>query len=198
MRRALPLLERAVGICQAADLPVWFPRMAAALGAAYTLGGRITDAVALLRQAMEQTMATDMGRLQALCSLPLGEVQMLAGHLEEAQALAERVLVFAHEHQERGHQAYTLRLLGDIAARREPPERELAETPYRQALTMAEALGMRPLMAHCHRGLGTLYATTGQREQARAALSAAINLYRAMDMAFWLPQAEAALAQVEG
>jgi hypothetical protein len=55
---------------------------------------------------------------------------------------------------------------------------------------------MRPLAAHCHRGLGTLYATIGQQEQARAALTTAIELYRAMDMTFWLPQAEAALAQV--
>ena len=57
---------------------------------------------------------------------------------------------------------------------------------------------MRPLQAHCHRGLGTLYAKTGQQEQARAELSTAIEMYRAMDMTFWLPQAEAALAQVEG
>ena len=54
---------------------------------------------------------------------------------------------------------------------------------------------MRPLQAHCHRGLGALYATTGRREQARAELSAAIALYRAMDMTFWLPQAEADRAQ---
>ena len=32
--------------------------------------------------------------------------------------------------------------------------------------------------------------------QARAALSAAIDLYHAMEMTFWLPQAEAVLAQV--
>ena len=57
---------------------------------------------------------------------------------------------------------------------------------------------MRPLQVHCHRGLGALYATMGQQEQARAALSTAINLYRAMEMTFWLPEAEAALAQVEG
>jgi hypothetical protein len=56
---------------------------------------------------------------------------------------------------------------------------------------------MRPLVAHCHRGLGTLYAATGQREQARTELTAAIALYRTMDMTFWLPQAEAALVQVE-
>jgi hypothetical protein len=55
---------------------------------------------------------------------------------------------------------------------------------------------MRPLQAHCHRSLGTLYAATGQQEQAHAALSTAIALYRDLDMTFWLPQAEAALAQV--
>ena len=193
--RALPLLERAVGLCQDADLPVYFPWMAAALGAAYILAGRIAEAVPLLTQAMEQTMATGRHGSQALCSLPLGEAQLLAGRLEEAHALAERALALAREHQERGNQAYALRLLGDIAARREPPEVEQAEAHYRQALALAEELGMRPLQAHCHLSLGTLYVKTGQREQARTELSTAIELYRAMDMTFWLPQAEAALAQ---
>ena len=195
--RALPRLERAVGICQDADLPAYFPWMAAALGAAYTLGGRVTDAVPLLTQALEQTTATDMVGYQALCRLSLGEAQLLAGHLEEAHALAERALALAREHQERGNQAYALRLLGDIAARREPPDIVQAEAHYQQALALAEELGMRPLQAHCHRGLGTLYRQTGRAALARAALSTAIALYRAMDMTFWLPEAEAALAQVE-
>jgi hypothetical protein len=91
-----------------------------------------------------------------------------------------------------------LRLLGEIAARQDPPEVELAVHHYQQALALAEALGMRPLQAHCHRGLGMLYAATGQREQAGTALATAIDLYRAMEMTFWLPQTEAALAQVEG
>jgi regulator of sirC expression with transglutaminase-like and TPR domain len=68
---------------------------------------------------------------------------------------------------------------------------------YRQALTLAEELGMRPLQAHCHRGLGMLYTAAGQREQARSDLSTAIALYRTMEMTFWLPQTEAALAQVD-
>jgi hypothetical protein len=123
---------------------------------------------------------------------------VLTGHLEEAQALAAQALDLTRTHQERGNEVYALHLLGDIAARREPPEVTQAEAYYRQALTPAEELGMRPLVAHCHRGLGTLYAMTGQREQARAELSTAIALYRAMDMTFWLPQTEAVLAQVEG
>jgi tetratricopeptide (TPR) repeat protein len=132
LHRALPRLERAVGICQDVDLPVWFPWMATALGTAYTLGGRVTDAVPLLAQALEQSVATGTVAFQPLCSLSLGEAQMLAGRLEEAQTLAESALVLAREHQERGHQAYALRLLGDIAARREPPEAVPAEGHYRR------------------------------------------------------------------
>jgi tetratricopeptide (TPR) repeat protein len=198
MHRALPLLERAVSLCQDAGFLIYFPLMAAALGAAYTRFGRGTDAVPLLTQAMEQTTATEMAGFQALCGLPLGEAQMLAGRLQEAHALTERALALAREHQERGHQAYALCLLGDIAARREPPETEQAEAYYRHALALAEELGMRPLQAHGRRGLGTLFAKIGQRVQARAELSAATALYRTMAMPFWLPQVEAALVQVEG
>jgi len=196
--RALPLLERALGICQEAALPLFVPRVAGALGAAYTLSGRVADAVALLTQAMAQTLAADMAGFQALCSLPLGEAHLLAGRLEEAHTLAEQALTFTRAHQELGNQAYALRLLGEIAAQRDPPQGDLAAACYQEALTLADELGMRPLMAHCHRGIGTLYAVTSQQEQARTELSTAIALYRAMDMVFWLPQAETALAQVEG
>jgi predicted RNA polymerase sigma factor len=83
-----------------------------------------------------------------------------------------------------------------LTARREPPEAKLAEAYYRQALALAEELGMRPLQAHCHRGLGTLYAKLGHQEPARHELSTAIAMYRTLAMTFWLPQAEAALAMV--
>jgi class 3 adenylate cyclase/tetratricopeptide (TPR) repeat protein len=192
---ALPLLERAVDLCHDTDLPIFFPRMAAPLGAAYILSGRVADAVQLLTPAVEQTIATETAGFQAPCELSLGEAQMLAGRLEEAHVLAKDVLAHTREHQERGHEAYALRLLGDIAARHESPKRGQAEVHYRQALTLADDLGMRPLVAHCHLGLGTLYLKIGQPEQARADLSAAIALYHAMAMTFWLPQAEAALAQ---
>jgi tetratricopeptide (TPR) repeat protein len=145
---------------------------------------------------LDQVMARDEVVFQPLCALALGEAQTQAGLLEEAQATTEHALALARAHQERDHQAYALRLLGDIAARCEPPHVEDAETSYRQALALAEELGMRPLVAHCHHGLGTLYAKFGQQAQARAELTAAIELYRSMEMTFWLPQAEALLAQI--
>ena len=103
----------------------------------------------------------------------------------------------ARQQKTRGGEALALRQLGVVQAHADPPDATQAETHYQQALALAEALGMRPLVAHCHLGLGRLYGQTGRVEQARAALSTAIALYRAMDMTFWLPQAEAALAQVE-
>src|SRR5262249_30472984 len=121
LSRALPLLERAMSLCQELDLPGFFPEMAAILGAAYTLSGRVADAVLLLTQATEQTIAPEMVYYQVLCRLSLGEAQLLAGSLEDARPIAERVLALAREYQERGHQAYALHLLGDIAARCEPP-----------------------------------------------------------------------------
>src|SRR5262249_51835320 len=142
--------------------------------------------------------ATDMAGFRVLCSLPLGEAHLLAGRLEEAHTLAEQALALTQAHQELGNQAYALRLLGEIAARRDPPAVDRAAASYQEALVLADELGMRPLMAHCHRGLGTLYAATSQQEQARTELSTAIALYQAMDMVCWLPQAEAVLAQVAG
>jgi class 3 adenylate cyclase/tetratricopeptide (TPR) repeat protein len=195
--RALLGLERAMDICQDTDSPVWFPPLAGALGAAYTLSGCVADAVPLLTQALEQATAMATVFMQALCSLSLGEAQVLAGRQEDAHTLAERARALTREHQERGDEAYALRLLGEITTRRTPPEREQAESYYRQALTLAEELGMRPLVAHCHLGLGKLYATIGRRSEACAELSAAVELYQAMEMTFWLPQVEAALAQVE-
>jgi tetratricopeptide (TPR) repeat protein len=196
--KALPLLEQAMGICQDADFPTFFSLTAAALGAVYTLAGRLAEAMPWLTRALEQTTTTDRVESQVFCRLSLGEAQVLAGHLEEAQTLAEQALRLAHEHQERGHEAYALCLFSDIAARRDPPEGEPAVGHYHQALALAEELGMRPLQAHCRRGLGTLYARRGQWEQARTELGAARDLYQAMDMTFWLPQVEAVLAHVEG
>jgi tetratricopeptide (TPR) repeat protein len=194
--RALPLLERALGLCQEADFPAMFPGTAVVLGAAYTLAGRVADAVSLLTQAMEQTAVLERDDLPALCLLPLGEAQMLAGCLQEGQALAEQALGLAHAHQERGNEAYALRLLGEIAAHRAPSDVDEAVVHYHQALALAEELGMRPLVAHCHFGLGALYQRVGKRERARAALSTAIELLRAMEMTFWLSRAEATLAKV--
>jgi class 3 adenylate cyclase/tetratricopeptide (TPR) repeat protein len=197
LHQALPLLERAAGICEDMELPFQFSLLAQALGAAYVLGGRMDEAMRLLEPVLEQTTVSGRMNVQAPLLSTLGEAHLRAGRLEEAHTFATRALEHARTYQARSNEAYSLRLLGDIAAHGDPPEVEEVEASYRQALALADELGMRPLVAHCHRGLGTLYAATGQHELARTALTTAIDLYRAMEMTFWLPQAEAALAQTE-
>jgi tetratricopeptide (TPR) repeat protein len=91
----------------------------------------------------------------------------------------------ARQQKERGNEAYALRQLGAIQAHADLLDAAQAEASYQQAL--AEELGMRQLQAHCHYGLGQLYHQTGHGEEASVALSTAIDLYRAMDMTFWLP-----------
>jgi tetratricopeptide (TPR) repeat protein len=197
LSRAIPVLERWLDLCRVYNTRLWFPETAAALGYAYAWAGRVAEALPLLEQAEQQGAALGTRGGQALWVGYVSEAYLLAGHREEARQGAGRALDLARAHQERGHEAWARRLLGEIAAQQTPLEIAPATQHYRQALALAEALGMRPLQAHCHRGLGTLYATIGQGEQARIELSTAIAMYRAMDMTFWLPETQAVLAQVE-
>jgi class 3 adenylate cyclase/tetratricopeptide (TPR) repeat protein len=197
VHKAIPVLERAVSLCQDRDIPLIFPWVASFLGLAYTLAGRGAEGVPLLEQAVERAVSMGRKAYVAFWVTLLGEAYLLTGRLEDAHTRAVQALELARAHMERGHEAWALRLLGEIAAHHDPLEVESAAAHHRQALALAEELGMRPLQAHCHLGLGTLYLKTDRPEPARTELSAALALYRAMDMTFWLPQAEAVLAQTE-
>jgi predicted ATPase/class 3 adenylate cyclase len=196
LHRAIPMLERGVTLCQSLHIPPWYPAIASALACAYALGSRTPDALPLLEYGLKWATSGQIIVFRVFTLLCQSETAFRTERHEDAHVLAVSALTLARDHKERGHEAWILRLLGDIAARRDPPEIGPAETHYQQALALAEELGMRPIQAHCHLGLGTLYARGDQREQACMELYAAIDLYRAMDMAFWLPQAQAALAQV--
>jgi tetratricopeptide (TPR) repeat protein len=188
--KAIPLLERALALSQSADmqLSVSQAQAVAALAVAYAWSGRVADTASLLEHTPRRTDVV----------LLWSEAYLLAGCVAEASQLAQRALAHSRDHQEQGYQAKALWLLGEIAAHRDPPEVKLTEALYRQSLALADERSMCPLQAHCHHSLGTLYAVVGQQGLARAALTKAIEMYRAMDMTFWLPQAEATLAQVEG
>jgi len=147
----------------------------------------------LLHQALKGMEALGIGGYHSLLVVHLGEACLLADRLEEALAAASRALTLARNRGERGHEAWALRLLGDIAARRDPPEIDQAETHYLDAGALAHELGMRPLLAHCHLGLGKLYRRTADGVKAQEHLTTAATLYREMDMGFWLAQMEAAL-----
>jgi class 3 adenylate cyclase/tetratricopeptide (TPR) repeat protein len=189
---AIPPLERAVELCRIAQVLVLFDVAAAHLGYAYALSGRLSEGVVLLEEALAAPMATGTGN-HPLFLAHLGEAHLLAGRSDDALAVARRALDLAYRQKERGNEAWVLRLLGEIAAQADPPDLESAEAHYGQALARADELGMRPLVAHCHLGLGTLYRRTRDRTKAEEHLSTAATLYREMGMGFWLEKAEAAV-----
>ena len=125
--------------------------------------------------------------------LRTGEAYLAAGRLDEATQMALRARDLARQRRERGRLAEAQRLLGDIALHRDPPEIESAEAHYRQARVAAEELGMRPLLAHCHLGVGRLLHRTCDRAKAAEHLTIAATMYREMDMGVWLEKAEVEL-----
>jgi tetratricopeptide (TPR) repeat protein len=193
---AVRVLEQGLALCRTSGNRVSFLPIAADLGAALALQGRLVEGRALLEEAVSEGVRTGGLQGQASRVVWLSEVCRLAGCSAEAWQHARQALDLARQLKARGDEALALHQLGTIHAHADPLDAAQAAAHYHQALTRAEALGMRPLQAHCHRGLGLLYSKTGQQEQTRTALSTAINLYRAMEMTFWLPEAEAALAQV--
>jgi tetratricopeptide (TPR) repeat protein len=122
----------------------------------------------------------------------LSEALLLSGRLDEAHAVAEQVLARTRELKHHIFEPWALRLLGEIAAHRDPPDVAAADAAYRQALALAESFGMRPVAAHCHLGLGTLYRRAGRTQEAQEHLATATTMYREMGMTFWLEQTETA------
>jgi len=194
--RAIPALERGLATCRTWDFPSWLPWFASRAGAAYTLVGRVTEGLPLLEQAVEQAAAMRWRADDSPLAVRLAEAYLAAGRVQDASVQAARALELAVEERGRGHEAWALRLIGEIALRRDPLEVDQAELHYRRALAQAEDLSARPLVAHCHLGLGKLHRRTGKGEQAQEHLGTATSMYREMGMRFYLEQVEAEIKQL--
>jgi len=145
--KAMGPLERGLVIERLSDIPFLFPFVAAPLGWAYALAGRHEEGLALLQDAIERAEAMEWAGNHAIRLVWLGQAHLRAGHGDAAARLALRALELARRLGERGHEAYALQLLGELAGKAVPPDVERASEHYRAALTLAEALGMRPLAA---------------------------------------------------
>src|SRR6266568_2502238 len=129
---AVSVLERGLSLCEMGQISTYFILIAASLGYTYALSGRVAEAVPLLERVLEEAQRSEFMYEHALYVTWLSEAYLLADCQDEALALAQRTLAHAREHKERGHQAYTLWLLGEIATRCEPPDVTQAEAHYRQ------------------------------------------------------------------
>jgi tetratricopeptide (TPR) repeat protein len=178
--RAAAVAERAVELCRGRDFAALWAIPAAILGAAYARAGRCAEAIQLLEQAAG--IASVLGA-PILCFL--GEAHLLAGRPNEASAVAKRALELSLAHGERGWQAWILRLQADLAGSLDRPDVAAAEDAYREASGLATALGMRPLIARCELGLGSLERRVGNSSRALEHLTAAVGMFGEMGMPWW-------------
>ncbi len=190
-----PLLERARSVAGQANITLLRPQATRLLGGVYLLAGRIDEGLALVRAAAEEVESRRLLMQQAAVLVLLGQACLAADRLDEAAAVAQRVLALARERSQRGDEAAALRLLGEIAERT-PGETETAVRHYQAAIALTGELGMRPLLARSHLGLGRLWLGIGERGRAEDELLAATRLFCEMDMGLWVHQTMATLSQL--
>jgi DNA-binding SARP family transcriptional activator/tetratricopeptide (TPR) repeat protein len=183
------LLERGLIVCREHRLSYLAPQLMTHLGHAYALSGRVHEGLALLEEAGAQASALRHRFYRSKGSVWLAEAQSLAHQPDRARELAHRALASAVEDGERAVEAWARRALAEIAYT--TGDTETSEREFCKSLARAGDLGMRPLVAHCHHGLGRLHQHRGQRPLAQQHLAIAVSMMREMDMGLWRERAEA-------
>jgi tetratricopeptide (TPR) repeat protein len=197
--KARPIIEHAIEVLRAGNVMLLFLLPVAVANSAWVLAqlGDVDGAVNRLREGeklVERLVPSGMIANSGATYVSLGRARLLLGQFDAARSLGDRAIDLSPGSF--GSLVHALHLLGDIAAQPDRFDAESGETYYRKALALAESRGMRPLVAHCHLGLGKLLWRTAKREQAREYLTTATMMYRAMDMPFWLEQAETETCQL--
>jgi class 3 adenylate cyclase/DNA-binding SARP family transcriptional activator len=188
--RAIHVLERSLDLSRKLEDVFRTSYVTATLGAAYALAGRPEEALPLIAEAVEVFRHREVHFRPALILLCAGNTYLSFGQIDEADSHAREALALTRRLGARANEAHALCLIGDIATTSGDKE---AEEYYRQSIALAEPRGMRPLVAHCHLGLGKLYRRTNIGEHAQARLNLAAKMYREMGMTCWQNRVEAEL-----
>jgi len=187
---ALRQLDRALALAHVSNLRGLIPMLTTASGYGHALAGHVAEGITQLRKGIAAMEHMHFTLFHSFALMNAGEACMLSGRLEEASSFAERALVLTRERGETGFEAWALRLLGEIAVHQEQPDSDKAETHFAEAKKLGTKLGMRPLIAHCHFGLGNFLRRTAKHGGADENLATAREMYRELDMQTWLQRAE--------
>ncbi len=190
LERAVGPLARALSICRDSHLTVWQAIPAALLGQCMVTLDRQEDGLALLEEGVRLSDEVGVKAYLSRWATLLGEGFLTTGDALRAAEIGERALELARAHGERGHEAAALRLLGDVAAAQAPPLVATAAERFGAAIAIAEELGLRPLLARAHLGLGQLHRRAGQVPEAEAHLATAVVLFSDLGMLTWLDCSE--------
>ncbi len=196
LSEATGLLQRAVAQCRESNITTQTPIAMASLGHVYAWSGRIREGISCLQQALADYESAGIGFHHSLSVEQLGEAYLLADQLDDARDCADRAVMLARRRGERGHEAWALRLLGGVITHHARPDVATAAAHYEAALSLASELEMRPLVAHCHHGLGKLYRRTGHPGQAQEHLTAAAAMYGEVGMTYWREKLERGMKPV--
>jgi tetratricopeptide (TPR) repeat protein len=188
------LFEHAIEVAREGQLGLDLPGLLAVSALVLACLGESGNAMSRAQDA-ERLLDRLRARLRwaGVFYLYVGMSYLRLGRLDAVERVLPCVLEAAQHYA--WIQPGVLHLQGEVAAHSDRLRPEEGEDRYYRALAMAEARGMRPLVAHCHLGLGKLYRQTGQSEQAREHLATAVAMYREMGMRFYLEQAEMATTE---
>jgi class 3 adenylate cyclase/tetratricopeptide (TPR) repeat protein len=186
LAEAIPVLEQGIASSREMDIAAWLPMLMSSLGAARARGGQPDEGVALLEEGVARARALSIVSRQSLRLTWLAEAYLLAGRTDAARAAVDEAHHLALAHGEQAYEAWALRMLGEVEARRSGGARA-AEGYYARALARAEAMSMRPLAALSHLGLAAL--RPGEAGAEHRAI--AIRELTDMDMRYWLAVADA-------
>jgi tetratricopeptide (TPR) repeat protein len=189
---AISTLERAHALAESGTVVIYAPSVRGELARAYALAGRFEQSLALVERI---STSEEPGSATLHWTLSASEAHLMAGRVTDALMLARRGLERTRRATRRGFEAWALRLVADARSHGDSSEMVAAADHYHRALDLARQLDMRPLVAHCHIGLGRLYRGSGDRAKAEEHFTRATTMYREMDMRFWLEQAEAKMRE---
>jgi tetratricopeptide (TPR) repeat protein len=182
---ALRVFEEAMDLLRRRN--VGDPNILSGLGYVYALSGRVADGLSLLEVSIGgEASISAMGLGLAVRLSRLAEAYQMAGRIQEATERGRSAVDLARKHRERANEALALRALAAIMARSDRCDAEAARQHYEASLALARQVGMRPLIAHCHSGLGSLFSRTGNGEQAAQQVAIAATMYRELGMIGWL------------
>jgi tetratricopeptide (TPR) repeat protein len=201
--KARVLLERSAAAFRAAGDVLNLPHIVGLSAWALARIGETTEAVGRLQEGGQsyellRARPETSGWASRMVAPGLGRASLLLGRTTEARQFAQQALEAVQHHADRRSHPYTLLLLGDIATHPDQFDAEKGEQYYRKALALAEERKMRPLVAHCHAGLGRLYRRTGRRQEAQEHLTIATTMYREMGMTYFWERVEAEAAKASG
>ena len=188
------MAENALRELRSQELPIAWHLASAALGSAYNLEGRIADAIAVLEQGQVQVI--DDALWGPMNQAHLAQAYGLVGRMKEARNAAQDAIELAQRYDARGIEAWARQILGEIHLSSGCTATGDAQEQFQRALALADQLQMRPLVAHCHAGLGRLRGKTRQKAEARRELTHARDMYRNMEMTYYLQRAEHDLSAI--